>query len=139
MSGAVSCLDVTSKVDREMQMMTAPTPEGAPMPMMAMVAMVVRSESPIVGWLYHLLNSAVIGAAVPRHVRLRAAADAADAPSRHGEPGWPPSLRAHPWPRLRSCLFGIAGARGFGGVPRVTDRRLCSPCAPTHGAYDRSR
>jgi hypothetical protein len=44
-----------------MQMMTAPTPEGGRMPMMAMVAMVVRSESMAVGWLYHLFNSAVIG------------------------------------------------------------------------------
>jgi len=41
-----------------MQMM--PTPEG--MPMMAMVAKVVRSESIAIGWLYHLFNSAVIGA-----------------------------------------------------------------------------
>ena len=45
-----------------MQMMTAPTPEGARMPMMAMVAMVVKSQSIAVGWLYHLFNSAVIGA-----------------------------------------------------------------------------
>src|ERR671922_101276 len=45
-----------------MQMMTAPTPEGARMPMMAMVAKVVRSDSMLVGWLYHLANSAVIGA-----------------------------------------------------------------------------
>jgi hypothetical protein len=45
-----------------MQMMTAPTPEGARMPMMAMVANVVRSDSMLVGWLYHLFNSAVIGA-----------------------------------------------------------------------------
>ena len=45
-----------------MQMMTAPTPEGARMPMMAMVARVVRSDSMLVGWLYHLFNSAVIGA-----------------------------------------------------------------------------
>ena len=45
-----------------MQMMSAPTPEGGTMPMMAMVAMVVRSDSMAVGWLYHLLNSAVIGA-----------------------------------------------------------------------------
>src|SRR5919109_1680987 len=45
-----------------MQMMTAPTPEGARMPMMAMVAKVVRSDSMLVGWLYHLFNSAVIGA-----------------------------------------------------------------------------
>ncbi|MGH7718663.1 MAG: hypothetical protein ACREON_07460 [Gemmatimonadaceae bacterium] len=45
-----------------MQMMTAPTPDGGRMPMMAMVAMVVRSQSLVVGWLYHLFNSAVIGA-----------------------------------------------------------------------------
>ena len=32
------------------------------MPMMAMVAMVVGSQSLVVGWLYHLFNSAVIGA-----------------------------------------------------------------------------
>ena len=37
-----------------MQMMTAPTPEGGQMPMMAMVAKVVRSDSVAVGWLYHL-------------------------------------------------------------------------------------
>ena len=45
-----------------MQMMTAPTPQGGQMPMMAMVAMVVRSDSTFVGWVYHLFNSAVIGA-----------------------------------------------------------------------------
>ncbi len=45
-----------------MQMMTAPTPEGQQVPMMAMVAKVVRSDSVAVGWLYHLFNSAVIGA-----------------------------------------------------------------------------
>lgn len=45
-----------------MQMMSAPTPDGGKMPMMAMVAMVVRSDSMAVGWLYHLFNSAVIGA-----------------------------------------------------------------------------
>ncbi len=45
-----------------MQMMSAPTPGGGKMPMMAMVAMVVRSDSMAVGWLYHLFNSAVIGA-----------------------------------------------------------------------------
>lgn len=45
-----------------MQMMNAPTPEGGQMPMMAMVAEVVRSDSMVVGWLYHLINSAVIGA-----------------------------------------------------------------------------
>ena len=45
-----------------MQMMTAPSPDGGRMPMMAMVAAVVRSDSLAVGWLYHLFNSAVIGA-----------------------------------------------------------------------------
>jgi hypothetical protein len=45
-----------------MQLMSAPTPDGGTMPMMTMVAMVVRSESLLVGWLYHLFNSAVIGA-----------------------------------------------------------------------------
>jgi hypothetical protein len=45
-----------------MQMMMAPTPTGGQMPMMAMVAQVVRSDSVVVGWLYHLFNSAVIGA-----------------------------------------------------------------------------
>lgn len=45
-----------------MQIMTAPTPDGGRMPMMAMVAKVVRSDSMAVGWVYHLFNSAVIGA-----------------------------------------------------------------------------
>ena len=45
-----------------MQMMNAPTPDGGRMPMMAMVAMVLGSMSVFVGWLYHLFNSAVIGA-----------------------------------------------------------------------------
>ncbi|MEO5616998.1 MAG: hypothetical protein ABIS67_04450 [Candidatus Eisenbacteria bacterium] len=45
-----------------MHLMTAPTPSGGTMPMMAMVAQVVRSDSLAVGWLYHLFNSAVIGA-----------------------------------------------------------------------------
>jgi hypothetical protein len=42
--------------------MMAPTPEGGQMPMMAMVAKVVKSDSMTIGWLYHLFNSAVIGA-----------------------------------------------------------------------------
>ncbi|MEP7199126.1 MAG: DUF6789 family protein [Chloroflexota bacterium] len=45
-----------------MQMMSAPTPDGKSMPMMQMVAMVVRSDNMGIGWLYHLFNSAVIGA-----------------------------------------------------------------------------
>ncbi len=44
-----------------MTMMKAPAPGGMEMPMMAMVAKVVRSDSLVVGWLYHLFNSAVIG------------------------------------------------------------------------------
>ena len=46
-----------------MQMMSTPGPGGSPMPMMVMVAQVVGSSSVVVGWLYHLFNSAVIGAA----------------------------------------------------------------------------
>ena len=45
-----------------MQMMNVPTPQGGQMPMMAMVAMVVGSSSPAIGWIYHLFNSVVIGA-----------------------------------------------------------------------------
>ena len=45
-----------------MQMMTVPAENGMRMSMMVMVAKVVRSDSIAVGWLYHLFNSAVIGA-----------------------------------------------------------------------------
>jgi hypothetical protein len=45
-----------------MQMMSAPTADGGTMVMMVMVAMVVGSQSLMVGWLYHLFNSAIIGA-----------------------------------------------------------------------------
>ena len=45
-----------------MQMMQAPTPDGGSIPVMQMVAMVVRSNSIAVGWLYHLFNSALLGA-----------------------------------------------------------------------------
>jgi uncharacterized membrane protein YagU involved in acid resistance len=45
-----------------MQIMTAPTPDSVRMPMMATVAMVVGSTSIVMGWAYHLFNSAVIGA-----------------------------------------------------------------------------
>lgn len=45
-----------------MQLMSAPAPEGGRMPMMGMVAKVVRSDSLVIGWIYHLFNSAVIGA-----------------------------------------------------------------------------
>jgi hypothetical protein len=45
-----------------MQLSSAPTPDGGTIPGMQMVARVVRSDSITVGWLYHLFNSAVIGA-----------------------------------------------------------------------------
>jgi uncharacterized membrane protein YagU involved in acid resistance len=45
-----------------MQMMNVPGPDGTSMPMMAMVAQVVGSNSVAVGWVYHLFNSALIGA-----------------------------------------------------------------------------
>jgi uncharacterized membrane protein YagU involved in acid resistance len=45
-----------------MSMMSAPTPDGKSMPLMAMIGMVVRSPTVIGGWLYHLFNSALIGA-----------------------------------------------------------------------------
>lgn len=45
-----------------MSMMSAPTPDGGSMNMMAMVGMIVHSPTLAVGWLYHLFNSAVIGA-----------------------------------------------------------------------------
>jgi len=44
-----------------MQMMTAPTPEGKEIPTMRMVAMVVRSQSIVVGWVYHLVGHLVFG------------------------------------------------------------------------------
>jgi hypothetical protein len=45
-----------------MQMMMAPTPDGGQMPMMAMIGQIVGSPTVGVGWMYHLFNSAVIGA-----------------------------------------------------------------------------
>jgi hypothetical protein len=45
-----------------MQMMSAPTPDGGQMPMMAMVGQTVGSPTIAAGWLYHLFNSALIGA-----------------------------------------------------------------------------
>src|SRR6266446_6114172 len=61
-SGVVAGLIAGLVFGMMMQMMNAPTPEGGQMPMMVMVAMVVGSKSLAVGWLYHLFNSAVIGA-----------------------------------------------------------------------------
>ncbi|SRR6266508_4282840 len=45
-----------------MQMMTAPTPDGGMMPVIAMIGQIVGSPTVTAGWLYHLFNSAVIGA-----------------------------------------------------------------------------
>jgi hypothetical protein len=45
-----------------MQLMMAPTPEGGRMPVLAMVGQIVGSPTIGMGWLYHLFNSAVIGA-----------------------------------------------------------------------------
>jgi hypothetical protein len=45
-----------------MQLMHAPAPNGGEVPMMMMVAQVVKSDSLAVGWIYHLFNSAMIGA-----------------------------------------------------------------------------
>jgi hypothetical protein len=69
-----------------MQVMKAPTPDGSRVPMMMMVAMVVRSESLLVGWLYHLFNSAVIGALFG--VFLGTAADANTSRSAALGAGW---------------------------------------------------
>ena len=60
--GAVAGLIAGVVFGLMMQAMTAPTPDGGQMPMMAMVAMVVGSTSIAVGWLYHLFNSLIIGA-----------------------------------------------------------------------------
>ncbi len=61
-AGAVAGLIAGLVFGVMMQLMRAPTPEGNQVPMMAMVAQVVHSSSLAVGWLYHLFNSAVIGA-----------------------------------------------------------------------------
>jgi hypothetical protein len=45
-----------------MQLMSAPTSDGRQMPMLAMIGQIVGSPTVGVGWLYHLFNSAVIGA-----------------------------------------------------------------------------
>jgi uncharacterized membrane protein YagU involved in acid resistance len=45
-----------------MQAMTAPAPGGGEVSMMVMVAMILGSQSLVTGWIYHLFNSAIIGA-----------------------------------------------------------------------------
>jgi hypothetical protein len=61
-AGAVAGLVAGVVFGLMMQMMSAPGPGGSPVPMMMMVAQVVGSSSVAVGWLYHLFNSALIGA-----------------------------------------------------------------------------
>jgi hypothetical protein len=60
-AGIVSGLIAGVVFGMMMTMMTAPTPDGGRMPMMAMVAQILGSTSLVVGWVYHLFNSAVIG------------------------------------------------------------------------------
>jgi uncharacterized membrane protein YagU involved in acid resistance len=62
-AGAIAGLVAGVVFGLMMQMMSAPGPDGSRMPMMTMVAQVVGSSSMVVGWTYHLFNSAVIGAA----------------------------------------------------------------------------
>lgn len=62
-AGAVAGLLAGVVFGLMMQMMSAPGPGGSSTPMMAMVAQIVGSSNVAVGWLYHLFNSAVIGAA----------------------------------------------------------------------------
>jgi hypothetical protein len=62
-AGALAGLPAGVVFGAMMQLMTAPTPDGGSTPMMQMVAMVVGSDSLTVGWMYHLFNSAAIGAA----------------------------------------------------------------------------
>ncbi len=45
-----------------MHVMMAPTPNGGQMPVIAMVGQIVGSPTVGVGWVYHLFNSALIGA-----------------------------------------------------------------------------
>jgi len=45
-----------------MQLVTMPNPEGIHQPIMTQLARVLGSENQFIGWLYHLFNSAVIGA-----------------------------------------------------------------------------
>jgi uncharacterized membrane protein YagU involved in acid resistance len=73
-----------------MHVMTAPTPDGGRMPMIQMVAMVVRSESLVVGWLYHLFNSAVIGLifGLLAADRLRSGAQVVGAGAAYGVVWW---------------------------------------------------
>ena len=47
-----------------MHMMSAPTPGGGQVPVIAMIGQIIAGAPDVtIGWLYHLFNSAVIGAA----------------------------------------------------------------------------
>ncbi len=171
-----------------MTVMHAPTPDGGSMPMMAMVAQVVKSQSLAVGWLYHLINSAVIGALfgwtlgsriggfgsaagwgagygvplvdprwadpdadVPRHARLRPAADADDAACGLCQHDGPRDLRASPGrgfrsapgngesraarhrpARLIACESADRAAQPWSPLPRSGDRERVRPPRPRH-------
>lgn len=46
-----------------MHMMSAPTPDGGEVPVIAMIGQIIAGSPDVAtGWLYHLFNSAVIGA-----------------------------------------------------------------------------
>lgn len=60
-AGAVGGLIAGVVFGMMMTMMHAPTPQGGSVRVMTMIAMIVGSSSVAVGWLYHLVNSAVIG------------------------------------------------------------------------------
>ncbi len=100
-----------------MQMMSTPTPDGGTMPMMAMVAMVVGSQSLVVGWLYHLFNSAVIGALFGAFLGGRA----------HGYRegmGWGAAWGAFWWVLGGLILMPVSSAC------RRSPRSGCRPCGP---------
>ncbi len=106
-----------------MQMMTAPTPQGGQMPMMQMVAMVVRSDSMIVGWLYHLFNSAVRGDLRPRAGRSRTEL-------RRG---------AGMGSALRRYLVGVGRADSDAGVSRNAAVRIADDGTDAHGSDGQPR
>jgi hypothetical protein len=62
LAGALAGLSAGVVFGAMMQLMQAPAEGGGTVPVLRMVAMVVGSGSVVVGWLYHLFNSAVIGA-----------------------------------------------------------------------------
>lgn len=60
-AGVVGGLIAGSVFGMMMTMMHAPTPQGGSVRVMTMIAMIVGSTSMTIGWLYHLVNSGVIG------------------------------------------------------------------------------